>query len=192
MSYEINGIGVGKEPYSITRDSAYLEMFDKLGNSPDNIKTITNFISSDLCDQIVSNLISSTSSSEQWRDTVYRDNGVLLSPLGKMIQDQIELSFQTSVEMVQQPFVIKWSKGQSMGLHVDDLGIETYHITGLIYLNDDYIGGEISFPTHDITIKPNKGELVLFPGNLHYAHEVREVISGDRYTIPVWCKFINQ
>jgi hypothetical protein len=192
MSYEINGIGVGKEPYSITRDSAYLEMFDKLGNSPDNIKTITNFISSDLCDQIVSNLISSTSSSEQWRDTVYRDNGVLLSPLGKMIQDQIELSFQTSVEMVQQPFVIKWSKGQSMGLHVDDLGIETYHITGLIYLNDDYIGGEISFPTHDITIKPNKGELVLFPGNLHYAHEVKEVISGDRYTIPVWCKFINQ
>jgi len=192
MSYEINGIGVGKSPSEITRDSAYLEMFDKLGNSPDNIKTITNLISSDLCDEILSNLTASTSSSEQWSDRVYRDNGGILSSLGKMIQDQIELSFQTSVEMVQQPFVIKWSKGQSMGLHVDDLGIETYHITGLIYLNDDYIGGELFFPTHNITIKPNKGELVLFPGNLHYAHEVKEVISGDRYTIPVWCKFINQ
>lgn len=192
MSYEINGVGVGKEPSSITRDFAYLEMFNKLGNSPDNIKTIPNFISSDLCDQILSNLILSDTSSEQWSSRIYRVNGSLLSPLGKMIHDQIELSYQTSVELVQDAFVVKWSKGQSMGLHVDDLGIETYHITGLIYLNDDYIGGEVSFPTHNITIKPNKGELVLFPGNLHYAHEVKEVISGDRYTIPVWCKFINQ
>lgn len=192
MSYQIDGVGVGKDPSSITRDSAYISMFDKLGNSPDNIKTIPNFISSDLCDQIISNLISSTSSSIQWGDRTYRDNGSLLSPLGKMIQDQIELSFQTSVEMVQNPFVIKWSKGQSMGLHVDDLGIDNYHITGLIYLNDDYTGGEISFATQGITLKPSKGDLVIFPGNLHYAHEVKEVLSGQRYTIPVWCKFINQ
>ena len=72
-------------------------------------------------------------------------------------------------------------------MHVDDLGYVTdNHLPTLIYLNDDYEGGELGFATHNLIIKPKKGDLIIFPGNMHYAHEVFEVLSGTRYTLPIW------
>lgn len=188
MSYSINGVGVGKDPSSIARSNEYNAMFEKIGNSSDNIKTIPNFLPSDQCDEIIASLVQAESDEDQWSDRVY--DAILAYPIGRMIHNKLEESYQTKVKLVQEPYVIKWSTGQAMGYHVDDLGIEDYHITGLVYLNDDYTGGEISFLTHDITIKPNKGDLIMFPGNFNYAHEVKEILSGERYTVPVWFKFI--
>ncbi len=56
----------------------------------------------------------------------------------------------------------------------------------IIYLNDDYEGGEVGFPTHNLLIKPKVGDFNVFPGNMHYAHEVKKVLSGTRYTLPIW------
>jgi Rps23 Pro-64 3,4-dihydroxylase Tpa1-like proline 4-hydroxylase len=83
--------------------------------------------------------------------------------------------------------IARWDTGSKLTLHVDDLGYVTdNHLPTLVYLNDDYEGGELSFATHDVTIKPKIGDLVMFPGNMHYAHEVKEVLSGTRYTLPIW------
>jgi|688.fasta_scaffold23176_7 predicted 2-oxoglutarate/Fe(II)-dependent dioxygenase YbiX len=53
----------------------------------------------------------------------------------------------------------------------------------LVYLNDDYEGGEIYFPEYDVEIKPNKGDLIFFPGTHYYMHGVREVLSGHRLAL---------
>ena len=83
--------------------------------------------------------------------------------------------------------VVHWETGSYLNVHVDDLGYVTEnHLPIIIYLNDNYEGGEIKFETHDLSIKPNTGDLVVFPGNMHYAHEVTKVLSGDRYTLPIW------
>jgi len=60
------------------------------------------------------------------------------------------------------------------------------HLACLIYLNDDYDGGEIYFPRQEISIKPKAGTLITFPGSLHYIHGVNKIISGTRYTITEW------
>jgi hypothetical protein len=60
----------------------------------------------------------------------------------------------------------------------------------LVYLNDDYIGGEIYFPEIDISIKPKAGDLVCFPDNEEYVHGVRPITSGSRYTLPRWFTLI--
>lgn len=52
-----------------------------------------------------------------------------------------------------------------------------------IYLNDDYSGGELFFPELDLEIKPKPGQLVMFPGGHEFKHGVKEVLSGDRYTM---------
>lgn len=49
-----------------------------------------------------------------------------------------------------------------------------------LYLNDDFEGGELYFPTRGLTIKPKARQLVLFPGGHEYIHGVKKVISGDR------------
>lgn len=55
--------------------------------------------------------------------------------------------------------------------------------SSVLYLNDDYDGGELFFPEFNLTIKPKLGDLVTFPTNSMYIHGVKEVKYGTRYTI---------
>lgn len=55
--------------------------------------------------------------------------------------------------------------------------------SSVLYLNDDYEGGELFFPEFDLTIKPKFGDLITFPTNSMYIHAVKEVKYGTRYTI---------
>jgi len=57
---------------------------------------------------------------------------------------------------------------------------------GLVYLNDDFTGGELVFPDLDIAIAPRPGLLVRFPSNHEVVHAVPKVLSGKRYSLPVW------
>jgi predicted 2-oxoglutarate/Fe(II)-dependent dioxygenase YbiX len=56
----------------------------------------------------------------------------------------------------------------------------------VLYLNDDYLGGEIEFPHYDVKIKPEAGTLVLFPSNYAYRHIAHEVTSGIKYALVTW------
>ena len=58
--------------------------------------------------------------------------------------------------------------------------------TGLAYLNDDFTGGELVFPDRDVVIIPKPGLLVGFPSNHKFVHAVPKVLSGKRYSLPVW------
>jgi hypothetical protein len=64
---------------------------------------------------------------------------------------------------------------------------QTKHYSTLIYLNDDYVGGELWFPQYEnFTIKPKKGMLVTFQGDENTLHGVKAVTEGTRYTISMF------
>ena len=78
-----------------------------------------------------------------------------------------------------------WNKGQSMGPHFDGQdGNKDLAFSLVAYVNDDYEGGEISFPNHNVTIKPKAGSLIMFPSQEPYIHEVKPIVSGTRYMSP--------
>lgn len=91
--------------------------------------------------------------------------------------------------------LIRWKESSVLGPHAD--GLDTppaepkFNIGSLIYLNDDYEGGEIKFNDYDLVFKPEIGDLVLFPN--HYIHEVLQVKSKTdntrRHTMPVFYSF---
>jgi predicted 2-oxoglutarate/Fe(II)-dependent dioxygenase YbiX len=56
------------------------------------------------------------------------------------------------------------------------------------YINDDYTGGEISFPRFNLTYKPVANEFIVFPSNYIYNHSVLPVIEGTRYAVVSWLK----
>jgi predicted 2-oxoglutarate/Fe(II)-dependent dioxygenase YbiX len=58
-------------------------------------------------------------------------------------------------------------------------------ITCVVYLNDDYEGGEVYFPFFDITKRPNAGDILMYPGSWQYLHGVNKVV-GVRYAIVIW------
>jgi hypothetical protein len=53
------------------------------------------------------------------------------------------------------------------------------------YLNDDYEGGLIEFPEHNISFKPPAGSAIVFPSN--ELHQVTDLIDKDRY---MWSSFV--
>lgn len=59
----------------------------------------------------------------------------------------------------------------------------------VIYLNDDYDGGEIYFPNLQLELKPAPRTLIIFPGTLRFLHGVRRVRQGMRHTIASFLTF---
>lgn len=106
----------------------------------------------------------------------------------------LDVSFQKTT-WIREPELVKWEPGSSLPPHIDGPGrIEPPQLTvgGLVYLNDNYSGGELYFPDQDVIIKPSAGDLVFFP--CHFYHEVK-VVGADgeypyRYTLPLFYTFI--
>lgn len=59
-------------------------------------------------------------------------------------------------------------------------------LSTVLFLNDDFEGGEFVFPDLRIRIRPEPGLLIAFPSSQYYMHKVEPVISGTRYCMVNW------
>ena len=72
--------------------------------------------------------------------------------------------------------------------HVDFGPIDVWKAwkkTGILFCSDGYTGGEFYFPLLNISMKPKKNTLLLFPAGIGtdiYEHGVHPVNSGERIT----------
>lgn len=89
--------------------------------------------------------------------------------------------------------LVRWHEGLELTPHADNLEPDgspnaTPHraFSSLMYLNDDYDGGETYFPGHGIRLKPEAGTLILFGAGPEYVHGVTRVTRGLRYTYAGW------
>jgi len=77
--------------------------------------------------------------------------------------------------------------GTDLRVHHDSEGNETMAMSIVIYINDDYNGGNLRFVDHDYEIKPRAGSLLVFPSTSDYEHGVLPVEEGPtRYAIPAF------
>lgn len=81
--------------------------------------------------------------------------------------------------------LLRYDKTGHLPAHQDQ-GVSTRVLSVLLYLNDDYEGGEIEFRHSNIKIKPEAGSVLFFPSNFLYVHEVYPVTKGPRYSLPNW------
>lgn len=65
----------------------------------------------------------------------------------------------------------------------------TGHLATLLYINEDYDGGELYFPERNIYIKPKSKMLIMFPGNNYYLHGVSENKKSNRFNLSYFIKF---
>jgi hypothetical protein len=57
------------------------------------------------------------------------------------------------------------------------------HFVILLYLNDDFEGGELILPIQNITIKPSKGSFVFLPSSFMYPHIIAPALGKDRFVL---------
>ena len=84
----------------------------------------------------------------------------------------------------------RYSKGGFMSSHVDNIHHshgQQYgypQVSALLYLNDDYEGGE--FKVADKLIYPEAGSGIIFPSNFMFPHGAEVVTKGTRWSVVTW------
>jgi hypothetical protein len=83
-------------------------------------------------------------------------------------------------------FVKYEGAGTHFKIHADHGPTYVTTVSIVVYLNDDYEGGEIWFPRLDnLTIKPKTGDIVVFPSTYIYEHASQDMISGTKYSVVI-------
>ena len=90
------------------------------------------------------------------------------------------------------PEINRYREGKGMAEHVDHItsifdgetkGIPTLSVVGL--LNDEFQGGEFKFwDKYDMNLEI--GDILVFPSNFLYKHQVDKVTRGIRYSFVSW------
>jgi ribosome-associated translation inhibitor RaiA len=65
-------------------------------------------------------------------------------------------------------------------------GLESRYLSVVCYLNDDFAGGETTFPGCGYTARPKTGKAIIFPS--HYLHGSVPVIRGEKFVIVSWLR----
>jgi hypothetical protein len=74
--------------------------------------------------------------------------------------------------------------GGKNSLHVDNRKEEYKHdFSGILYLTDEYTGGDLYFPNKNLKFHAKPGTFICFIGTEDLAHEVQEVIDGNRINL---------
>lgn len=91
--------------------------------------------------------------------------------------------FGLNISSSERTKVLKYEPGDFFKLHRDSYSLTPRDVSTILYLNENYLGGELSFKYFNFTYKPEFGDLVVFPSNYAYAHESSPIIDGTKYAI---------
>jgi predicted 2-oxoglutarate/Fe(II)-dependent dioxygenase YbiX len=92
---------------------------------------------------------------------------------------RVDLTRQTGIHAV------RYEPGGYYAAHTDTgVNLLDRHFTVVCYLNDDFEGGETSFPQFRYSVSPQRGMAVVFPAT--YVHRAERLISGEKYIIVSW------
>ena len=109
---------------------------------------------------------------------IYNDTEQVL----KKCLDDYESRYNFKMEFMEAINFVKYNPGQHFSVHTDQGFSYNCTLSSVLYLNDDYEGGELWFPYLEINFKPKKGDVIFFPSTFIYAHGAKSVTSGVKYS----------
>ena len=177
---------------------------------------VTNVIPEDLCESLIDECNKKDWKKHTWYDYVANQSDSMpekeldVMPCTQEQQNKItphlvkaleeyQNKYSTEGEKTQGPWLTKFSPirfnkyviGTTMRKHYDHIhsifdgkmkGVPIISIVG--QLNEDYEGAEFYCRGKEIKLKT--GDILLFPSNFMYPHEVKEAKKGVRYSFVSW------
>lgn len=190
----------------------------QIGVTRNKIVEIPHFLDADTCEKVIQFF---EEKSDMWGDIAfYGSSGMGISsedpkisevglPIGFF--DSLRERFKEAVSTVfdrdvrpNTSHAQKWEVGGFASPHSDNsdfdgnpTSFEINKYVGILYLNDNYGGGELFFSdredinTPKLSISPKAGSYVVFPGGVENIHGVTEITSGTRYTMVSFWDFAD-
>lgn len=176
-----------------------------------DIYVIGGVLTNEECDFIISESerfnrykasgVTETNETSNYRtsDSVYVSDKEDMNPIGDLIYKGCFSAVKTIMDNVQHLdslsgltdegyHLLRYNKGQEYKKHVDYGTPIPRVLSIIIYLNDDYEGGETEFPRQQAIIKGEKGAAVVFPSIWTHPHAALPIISGTKYVAVTWLK----
>lgn len=100
----------------------------------------------------------------------------------KQCLEDYQARYSIKMDFMEAINFIKYNPGQHFSVHTDHGFSYNCTVSSIVYLNDDYEGGELWFPYLEIKFKPKKGDIIFFPSTYIYAHGAMPVTSGTKYS----------
>ncbi len=137
------------------------------------------------------------------RDTQIVPAGPLFPKIEELlkntVREVINPFYQIEVSSSEIPQILSYSVGGHYLPHVDGESIwvtptqeriwkksTDRDLSIVLFLNNDFEGGDFIFPELKVRVRPEPGMMVCFPSNHHYLHGVEPVTKGKRYSIVTW------
>lgn len=103
------------------------------------------------------------------------------------IDKRIESLFKNITNINQVSAIQRYLSNKGMQTHTDNEWDSSVRFGIVIYLNDDFTGGEIHYPNLNLTIKPKVKSLIIHPaGELHGVNPIGP--NDKRYIISVFAR----
>jgi hypothetical protein len=121
---------------------------------------------------------------QNWQDKnlnigKYPFQSVLYNRLNDLVQ-----KVDTTIELSGFATIQRMQEGVELKAHTDQDTDPSIRYAAILYLNDDYVDGELFFLKDGVNLRPQPGSLLIFPGNAEYNHGVRHVGPGPiRYVL---------
>lgn len=123
----------------------------------------------------------------------------ILQEKNSVIKKSIEEDFLCEVGEEGIGTIVRCVPGWELELHADcwsDLptytGYPSRDISSVLYLTDNFEGGNLVFPDLDIEIEPKAGSAIYFPSDEDHMHLVTKVESGNRSTCTGFWHILNK
>jgi hypothetical protein len=109
----------------------------------------------------------------------HNEQKVFYDRLSSMVDQSSSLLMLSGLSTIQ-----RMQPGVELKSHTDQHTDPSIKYATIVYINDDYADGELFFPNLNISLKPNSGDLLFFPGDKKHEHGVRHVGEGTiRYVV---------
>jgi hypothetical protein len=158
----------------------------------DIVKIIDNFVNEEECKTIIKYMNSQNDPkfwiSNNTRQMIVNPESQDIKPILLKCLNNIKEKYNNDNLYIAEYMLSRYEKGFSMSVHIDtEDGREYYTISAVIYLNNDFTGGDVVFPNINFRHSPKKGDAALFLSDLQETmHGVEVVDSGVRYVMPIW------
>jgi predicted 2-oxoglutarate/Fe(II)-dependent dioxygenase YbiX len=131
---------------------------------------------------------------DQFLDARARDR---LVAIRIRVRSEIKSAYQLTRPLYSDTLqIVRWPEGFEQQPHADSENpggaphpYAWRAFASIIYLNDDFEGGQIYFPELELAPKIKPGMLVFFPGTLEFLHGVKMITRGERYTVASFWTF---
>lgn len=116
----------------------------------------------------------------EWKDkTIHLDGDV-----GPTFAKRIQSFLSDDLEATSMVGIQRHYPGSNLAEHIDAETSEHLRYAAVFYVNDDFNGGRLYFPTRGLTVEPRAGSLIIFATGKEYLHGVGTVEDGPtRYAI---------